>query len=97
LRCQVHDVGRDGVHLSRHARAELLECDLYENGACGLAAESNSTPALLSSRLTRNRQSALRLAGVAGGTVEGCDLRDNAAGAWAGPPPEGVRRQGNQE
>jgi hypothetical protein len=97
LRCQVHNAGRDGVHLSRHARATLQGCDLYENGGCGLAAETNSTPTVRDSRLTGNRQSALRLAGVAGGTVEGCDLRNNTSGAWASPPPDSVQRQNNQE
>lgn len=70
LRCRVHDNRGPGIQIFKRTRGVRIEqCDLHDNGNCGVLAVAATDTTLVSNRMRRNRHQDVEVRGGSSGLL----------------------------
>jgi parallel beta-helix repeat protein len=94
--CQIHDNKTGGVYAYENGTGILKNCDIYRNGKVGIIISDGGNPTARNCTIKQHASWAL-LATKGKGTIENCDLRDNAEGARRIDEESEMHYSGNRE
>lgn len=94
--CTIHD-GVVGVLVTGAGGGTIEACEITRNAEAGIALGAGSRPTVYRCRIHDNGGPAVRAEAGAAGTFVGCDLGQNARGAWLVDPDSDVRASGTRE
>jgi hypothetical protein len=95
-RCRIHN-GHTGIMIAHTGQVLVENCGIFGNVQDGLLIKEGGNPTVCRCWINRNNGVAVRVAQSGRGTIEDCDLTDNAQGAWNIEAGGVVERRGNRE
>jgi hypothetical protein len=94
--CTIHG-GVVGVMIAGAEGGTIEACEIARNADAGIALGAGSRPTVYRCRIHANGGPAVRAEAGAAGTFVGCDLGENAGGAWLVDPNSDIRASGTRE